>query len=376
MENLSTVWLKNGRILKQVENEIQLINNLPKLVYNMNFNPNKNEIFLEEYADEFKFDFKIYGLESKFIEHVMKTFNSTTGNLGMLFNGVKGTGKTVTAKIIANMMGLPIILVNSPYPGLANFIANISCPCVLLFDEFEKNFSKKEGNDTMLLSIMDGVFNSPYRRVFILTTNTLHINENFIGRPSRIRYRKSFGNLQPEVVIEYLNDNLNDKSKVKEIVEFIDTLEISTIDILKCIVEEVNIHNCPISEFKHFINVETAKYVYDSDYIWYERDEPHSIELFKETLAKVGTSGLDTDGNEHQSLTKKDLDIDTTRLNCTKPIEYLVPGEELSYMGSIISPLNEDNIIIIENNSNGDVCYIKINNINKKPSLYRNSFAF
>lgn len=55
---LNTIWLKNGRILKQVENEIQLINNLPKLVYNMNFNPNKNEIFLEEYADEFKFDFQ------------------------------------------------------------------------------------------------------------------------------------------------------------------------------------------------------------------------------------------------------------------------------------------------------------------------------
>lgn len=373
---LNTIWLKNGRILKQVENEIQLINNLPKLVYNMNFNPNKNEIFLEEYADEFKFDFKIYGLESKFIEHVMKTFNSTTRNLGMLFNGVKGTGKIVTAKIIANMMGLPIILVNSPYPGLANFIANISCPCVLLFDEFEKNFSKEEGDDTMLLSIMDGVFNSPYRRVFILTTNELSINDNFIGRPSRIRYRKSFGNLQPEVVIEYLNDNLNDKSRVKEIIEFIDTLEISTIDILKCIVEEVNIHNCPISEFKHFINVETARYIYDSDYIWYERDEPHSVELFKETLAKVGTSGLDTDGNEHQSLTKKDLDIDTTRFNCAKPIEYLAPGEEISYMGSIISPLNDDNIIITEDNNNGDVCYIKINNINKKPSLYRNSFVF
>lgn len=373
---LNTIWLKNGRILKQVENEIQLINNLPKLVYNMNFNPNKNEIFLEEYADEFKFDFKIYGLESKFIEYVMKTFNSTTRNLGMLFNGVKGTGKTVTAKIIANMMGLPIILVNSPYPGLANFIANISCPCVLLFDEFEKNFSKEEGDDTMLLSIMDGVFNSPYRRVFILTTNELSINDNFIGRPSRIRYRKSFGNLQPEVVIEYLNDNLNDKSRVKEIIEFIDTLEISTIDILKCIVEEVNIHNCPISEFKHFINVETARYIYDSDYIWYERDEPHSVELFKETLAKVGTSGLDTDGNEHQSLTKKDLDIDTTRFNCAKPIEYLAPGEEISYMGSIISPLNDDNIIITEDNNNGDVCYIKINNINKKPSLYRNSFVF
>ena len=284
--------------------------------------------------------------------------------------------KTVTAKIIANMTELPVILVNDPYPGLDNFIANISCPCVLFFDEFEKTFDRHEGEDIKLLSIMDGVFNSPYKRVFILTTNELSINENFIGRPSRIRYRKSFGNLQPEVVIEYLNDNLNDKSKVKEIVEFIDTLEISTIDILKCIVEEVNIHNCSISEFKHFINVETAKYIYDSDYIWYERDEPHSIELFKETLAKVGTSGLDTDGNEHQSLTKKDLDINTIRLNCTKPIEYLVPGEEISYMGSIISPLNEDNIIITEDDRNGDVYYIKINNIDRKPSLYRNSFVF
>lgn len=376
MENLSTVWLKNGRIFKQVENGIKVTDNLPRRIYNMNFDPDRHEIFLEDYADKFNFDFKIYGMESKLIEHIMKTFNNTTGNLGILFNGSKGTGKTITAKIIANMTELPVIIVNNPYPGLDNFIANISCPCVLFFDEFEKTFDRREGEDIKLLSIMDGVFNSPYRRVFILTTNTLHINENFIGRPSRIRYRKSFGNLQPEVVIEYLNDNLNDKSKVKEIVEFIDTLEISTIDILKCIVEEVNIHNCPISEFKHFINVETAKYVYDSDYIWYERDEPHSIELFKKTLAKVGTSGLDTDGNEHQSLTKKDLDIDTTRLNCTKPIEYLVPGEELSYMGSIISPLNEDNIIIIEDNSNGDVCYIKINNINKKPSLYRNSFAF
>ena len=376
MENLSTVWLKNGRIFKQVENGIQVINSLPRRIYNMKFDPDRHEIFLEDYADKFNFDFKIYGMESKLIEHIMKTFNNTTGNLGILFNGSKGTGKTVTAKIIANMTELPVILVNNPYPGLDNFIANISCPCVLFFDEFEKTFDRREGEDIKLLSIMDGVFNSPYRRVFILTTNELCINENFIGRPSRIRYRKSFGNLQPEVVIEYLNDNLNDKSKVKEIIEFIDTLEISTIDILKCIVEEVNIHNCSISEFKHFINVETAKYVYDSDYIWYERDEPHSIELFKKTLAKVGTSGLDTDGNEHQSLTKKDLDIDTTRFNCTKPIEYLVPGEEISYMGSIISPLNEDNIIITEDNNNGDVCYIKVNNIDRKPSLYRNSLVF
>lgn len=62
---------------------------------------------------------------------------------------------------------------------------------------------------------MDGVFNSPYRRVFLLTTNNLYVNENLIGRPSRIRYKKTFGNLQPEVVQEYLDDNLKNKKYTK-----------------------------------------------------------------------------------------------------------------------------------------------------------------
>lgn len=34
---------------------------------------------------------------------------------------------------------------------------------------------KKDYNDTGILSIMDGVFNSPYRRVFLLTINNLYV---------------------------------------------------------------------------------------------------------------------------------------------------------------------------------------------------------
>lgn len=149
----------------------------------MCYDPDRREIYLEEFADEFHFDFKIYGMESKLIEHVMRTFENTTSNLGMLFNGIKGTGKTITAKIIANRTNLPVILINAPYPGLAEFIAKIACPCVLFFDEFEKNFDTNRKEDVDLLSIMDGVFNSPHRRVFILTTNKLYVNEN-LYRPS------------------------------------------------------------------------------------------------------------------------------------------------------------------------------------------------
>ena len=72
-------------------------------------------IYLEEYAPEFHFDFKVYGLEHDFIDHVMKTFENTTSNLGILLNGTKGTGKTVTAKILANKMNLPVIIVPDNY---------------------------------------------------------------------------------------------------------------------------------------------------------------------------------------------------------------------------------------------------------------------
>lgn len=94
MSTPNIVWLKNGRVLKQVDDTIQIIDKLPKRVYTMNFDPDRHEIFLEDFADEFHFDFKVYGMESKLIEHIMTTFENTTSNLGILFNGVKGTGNS------------------------------------------------------------------------------------------------------------------------------------------------------------------------------------------------------------------------------------------------------------------------------------------
>lgn len=373
MDITNIIWLKNGRILKQVEDSIEIINNLPKKVYNLSMNSTTEELFLEEFADSFHFDFKVYGMESKLIKHIMTTFNNTSGNLGILFNGVKGTGKTITAKIIANETKLPVILINSPYPGLSEFIAKINCPCVLFFDEFEKNFDTNKGHDIELLSIMDGVFNSPHRRVFLLTTNKLYINENFIGRPSRIRYRKSFGNLPSEVVMEYLDDCLVDKSRAQEILEFIDSLSISTIDILKCIVEEVNIHNCPVSEFKQFINVEQAKHSYFVKVRSYRVDDNSSIDIFKNDLAKVGTKEKDEDGEEY-TLTEDDLDIYTKRISSPTAAEFLQVGEPFGGFGVVVEPLNNEGIIVSENEYYR--FYMKILNLDTKPSLYRGGLMY
>lgn len=112
---------------------------------------------------------------------------------------------------------------------------------------------------------MDGVYTSGYRRIFLLTTNETSINENLLSRPSRIRYVKEFGNLEKEIVKEYLEDNLKNPECIDCIIDFVDTLQISTIDILKSIVEDINIHGFDtFIENKEFFNVKTATYYYQT----------------------------------------------------------------------------------------------------------------
>lgn len=374
MSTPSIVWLKNGRILKQVEDTVVTVPNLERKVYIMGFNEMTHEIYLEEFANDFHFDFKVYGVESRLINHIMKTFENTSSNLGILFNGVKGTGKTITAKVLANKIGLPIILVNAPFPGLADFIAKINCPCTLFFDEFEKTFNTERKNDLDLLSVMDGVYNSPFRRVFLLTTNRLHINENLIGRPSRIRFHKSFGNLPAEVICEYLDENLKYKEYAQDIISFIDTLAISTIDILKAVVEEVNIHKCSVNSFKNFLNLEQAKYSYNIEFHRFEEGEKGTAEAFKELLKKVGTVEKNSNGEEY-TLDKEDLEIYFKRINTPISIDLMLTGENLAGFGKITHPLDKDHIFMVETDYGADVA-IKVLNLDNRPSLYRGGLIY
>ena len=69
--------------------------------------------YINKVADNFVFDYKLYGVSNSFIDYFIKTYNNTTGNLGILFNGIKGTGKTVTAKMLCNKLQLPVILIKN-----------------------------------------------------------------------------------------------------------------------------------------------------------------------------------------------------------------------------------------------------------------------
>ena len=257
------IWLQDGNIFSQGSaTTVSHPEGLPKGIYEVKLS--MTGFYLSKIAESFTFDYKLYGLNQKFIDYVLKTYENTTGNLGVLLDGIKGTGKTVTAKELCNHLQLPVILVQSmggdTNGKLIKYLSTaIDFDCIFFFDEYEKEFK----NSSDVLSFMDGTYNSIYRKVFLLTTNELNVDPNLLGRPSRIRYKKSFSNLSEEVTREILNDILEDKTAIEKVIELTHSMNIITIDLIKAIATEINIHGVEsLPDIKETFNIEFSRFSY------------------------------------------------------------------------------------------------------------------
>ena len=253
-------WINDGGILYPIPGYASLLTSPGNGIFRIYEHPQTKRLGLEKIDDTFRFDFKIYDLEcEEIISKVIKTwtsdlFRECNKNLGVIFNGLKGTGKTIAAKLLCNRIGLPVIVVSKPVDGMLEFIQSLHFESIILIDEAEKTFDEERD---ILLKMIDGVYND-MRKLYVLTTNKLSIDENLLGRPGRIRYIKEFSNLSAKAVNDVIDDNLNDISLKDEVLKVVDSLEISTIDILKAIIDECNIMGSVPSDST--LNIPKAKY--------------------------------------------------------------------------------------------------------------------
>lgn len=387
------VWMNTGNSYSQIDPNFEVTQTLPVGVYNLELTMFGWKLF--KFADNFVFPYKLYSLENEFVDHVLKTYENTIGNLGILLNGIKGTGKTVTAKILANRFNLPVIVLKSMKDNnqsMIEYLSSLNCDCVLFMDEFEKNFEEK---DSTVLQIMDGVYNSNHRKIFLLTTNNMSINENLVGRPSRIRYVKHFGNLSMDTVNEYLDDALECTEAREEILEFVDSLAISTIDILKTIVNEVNIHGMEgLRRAKNYFNVQTNEYHYSClrghccDNEYGQNPEKYSIDNFVTAVERymnpIPKPIVDDEDNCTPEERAKLNEYYAYRQHNFHYFNYeyvysnikfsaLKPGDEFNNE-DVVAVDTKKNVIITKDYDNFKYYYIK--DPNSKPSLYGKNLSY
>lgn len=216
----------------------------PGMVYNISVDRYTDAISLEE-TSGLSLPSKVYCTQrdERFIDKVINSYNlSESGFTGVMLAGLKGSGKTVMAKMIANKSGLPIINIDKsirPYI-LRNLVENLGDTSVcFLFDELDKVLA--DYDDSVLLQVLDGSDTKGKHMILFTCNDDDEISEYLIDRCSRIRYWREFDEMSPSLIMEVLNDKLNDKKEVKSLTDFIkDNFEVCSFDNIASFVKEAN----------------------------------------------------------------------------------------------------------------------------------------
>lgn len=163
----------------------------PGKVYDLNFNRyhETHELTLN---GDLNMPGKLYEIanNTKFINRVLNFFDKTKKQTtGVMLYGEKGTGKSLTAKIIAQQSNLPIIVINEScrYGDLNKFFKKFETPVCCIFDEIEKNFDTER-----LLGFLDGIEKTA-KKLVIMTCNDRGKTSKYLDdRCSRVRYAKNY----------------------------------------------------------------------------------------------------------------------------------------------------------------------------------------
>lgn len=195
---------------------------LPAGIYSITID--KEGVRFSLVSKSFNIPEKIYGTKTSKYSSWFKAQLDIKPNLGAMFVGTSGSGKSVDAEFIINKMvsveGLPVLLIDKSYSGatLSN-ISDIVGDAVFYFREFDKNYTQadcleadtsRNGNGgplsyTTLLEFLSGA--SAKRRISMFTAN--NSDHDFIkNRPGRAYFWFKYGVAEVDAREEYVTSKV------------------------------------------------------------------------------------------------------------------------------------------------------------------------
>lgn len=201
--------------------------------------------------------------------------------------------------------------------------------------------------------------------------------------------------LEQSIVIEYLKDNLNDKECIDNVVDFVDTLQISTIDILKTIVEDINIHGYDtFINNKEIFNVNTANYYYEVYQTCFTskieiKEADYDINKFIKDIKLTETNkrpyfyqypneeAFNVAYNKWLEKRAKLRDINSYNIESNKSVKVLKIGDYFGrYNTEKVIQIDLSKKVVVTLDSDNYIYYYYVSNINTKPSLFNNPYAY
>ena len=190
---------------------------------------------------------KIYGSLLQHVPRIEQVWEERKGvPTTVLLEGLKGSGKSLLMKSLAKRFveqhdGI-VLLCNSAFTGdgFFEFLQQINQKKIVLMDEFDKVYCE-ECDRNNILTLLDGTMAS--HTLFILTMNASSSSnkyEFFHNRPGRVFFNIKFDGVDYEAIQAYLEDCLDDKSCIGEVMTFVKRFTQFNMDMLGTLVREIN----------------------------------------------------------------------------------------------------------------------------------------
>jgi SpoVK/Ycf46/Vps4 family AAA+-type ATPase len=275
---------------------------------------------------------KIYG-DHRVTERWLKSWReNSTKNMGIIVTGVKGSGKTITAQKFCIDSQLPVIIINEQFHE-SDFIDFITNPkmgeAIVFIDEFEKIFPKPD-EQFELLSIMDGSYST--RLIFLFTVNEERINDYMVNRLNRIKYKKSYGDLEYETIEEVIDDMLVNKSHKKSIYDFFDKVNMRTFDLLTNLIKEMNLFDEDAITCGNHLNLKSETKTYEVFEIVDNKEYPCYSTRYSPGFEEIEISRKELNYLPYQiEISKEDADFEKDMIDIGIKDEKLSKSEIEEY---------------------------------------------